>query len=151
MATRDDQRLMIAIMLAIAILAAVAITLCVPRPALAHDHDRPDLNGWMMKLMSKRSHCCSGSDADAVEWRTTEIDQCKITGEYNMTDGAPEENKTGHYCVYMDRQWWLVPDIAVLDGEPNLDGRALVWGYPTKTDDVLLDFYIRCFLPGAGT
>lgn len=98
-------------------------------PAQAHDHNRPNLNEWYRGLASARGPCCDGSDVAHVEdphW--------KIVGDY----------ATGkqHYEVFLESEWRVVPDEAVLPG-PNLDGRALVW--PIKGWGGLT---IRCFMPG---
>jgi hypothetical protein len=117
--------------------------------ARAHDHDRPDLNEWMSKLESPRSTCCSGDDAQAVDWRGKADGDCKVTSGNGNVEYA-EQNAKGNYCVLVDGQWWLVPEVAVLT-EGNRDGRALLWYYPTKgTDGNAIDLWIRCFLPGPG-
>lgn len=96
-------------------------------PALAHDHARPELNGWFESLRSaKGGPCCDGSDAkriDDVDWET----------------------RDGHYRVRLDGQWVDVPDGAVVEG-PNREGPAMVWPYYLngKLDG------IRCFMPGSG-
>lgn len=94
--------------------------------AVAHDQNRPHLDGWYKGLASGRGPCCDGSDAthlSDVDW----------------------ESKAGNYRVRIDGQWHDVPPEAVLPG-PNLDGRTLVW--PIKGWGGLT---IRCFMPGSMT
>lgn len=100
--------------------------------ARAHDHQRPELNGWYRGLKSARGSCCDGPGVDAVH---LEDPQWKIVGDY----------ATGkqHYEVLIEAQWLVVPDDAVLPG-PNRDGRTLVW--PTWQDGRRT---VRCFMPGS--
>lgn len=93
--------------------------------ALGHDHNRPELNEWMMGLHAKNSTwCCDGSDTDAIEdWETS--------GD--------------HYRVKFRGQWFDVPEGAVVEG-PNRSGTALLWmnkGY--------MGVSVRCFMPGSLT
>ncbi len=95
-------------------------------PAFAHDHDRPELNGWFDRLASGKGLCCSFADGFAVadpDWET----------------------KGGHYRVRLDGDWIDVPDDAVIT-EPNRAGRPMVWPmkYPSGIS-------IRCFMPGSMT
>lgn len=103
------------------LLALVVLTY----PALAHDHNRPDLDDWYMNLRSGKGPCCGGPQVDAT-----------------TLDGEDWETKAGHYRVRIDGEWIDVPDDAVLN-EPNKDGRALVW--PSWADGKRT---IRCFMPG---
>ncbi len=94
------------------------------RMCWAHDHARPELNGWFMGLQSKgKSPCCDGSDAKHLE----DVDW---------------DFKDGHYRVRLDDQWVSVPDEAVVDG-PNRAGTALVWPYYINGAPV-----VRCFMAG---
>lgn len=111
----------------ISLILVIVLLLIAHSYASAHDHARPDLDGWFKSLQSRgKSPCCDGSDATSLEdpdWDT----------------------KDGHYRVRLEGQWVDVPDPAVIDG-PNRDGRAMVWpmhmnGYPA----------VRCFLPGSMT
>ncbi|TPQ36902.1 hypothetical protein C2U70_11855 [Bradyrhizobium guangdongense] len=104
----------------------------------AHDHNRPDLNDWFMKLQSGKGPCCDGTDAVSLE--------------------DPDwEAKGSHYRVRVPRYgyvpngqqqeliWVDVPAEAVIS-EPNRAGRTLVWpvyGY--------MGVSIRCFMPGSMT
>ena len=92
-------------------------------PALAHDHDHPELNEWMKGLYSGKGVCCSGHDATV------------------LTD-SDWESRAGRYRVRIDGEWVDVPPDAVVDA-PNMDGRTLVW--PTRG---YLGVTIRCFMPG---
>lgn len=106
--------------IALAILLASSV-------ALAHDHNRPELDGWFMGLHSKAGvSCCSGSDA----WRVDDPDW---------------ESRDGHYRVRIDGDWIDVPDSAVIDG-PNKAGPTLVWPYYQDGRPA-----VRCFLPGSMT
>lgn len=100
--------------------------LCVFGTALAHDHSRPDLDGWFKSLRSKGGiPCCDGSDALSVEdpdWRSQD----------------------GKYQVRLNGEWRDVPDEAVVT-EPNKFGRTKVW--PVTYEDGAV--VIRCFMPGA--
>lgn len=103
-----------------------AALLCAAVPSAAHDHSRPDLNGWFKSLQSKKGPCCDGSD-------------------YKRVENPDWEAKGGKYRVRLKGQWVDVPDEAVLS-EPNKVGPPLVWPveYPSGIQ-------IRCFLPGAMT
>jgi hypothetical protein len=97
--------------------------------AFAHDHNRPELDGWFKALSSSRGPCCDGSEAlrlEDVDWDT----------------------KDGHYRVRIDGEWVDVPDNAVLDG-PNRAGYTAVWPYQTRELDGTVKTQIRCFLRGA--
>lgn len=76
------------------------------RPAFAHDHNRPELNEWMMGLHAKNSTwCCDGNDTDAIEdWET----------------------RDDHYRVKFRGEWFEVPDSAIVEG-PNKSGAPLLW------------------------
>jgi len=94
--------------------------------AMAHDANRPELNGWFDKLASGKGLCCSFADGTAVadpDW----------------------DSKDGHYRVRLPEGWIDVPDDAVIN-EPNRDGRTMVW--PTHG---YLGVDIRCFMPGSMT
>lgn len=91
----------------------------------AHDHNRPELNGWFRSLQSQGLNiCCDGSDAKSIE--------------------DPDwENDAGHYRVRLEGKWFDVPDTAVVT-VPNKYGRALVWPIYQNGRPIL----IRCFMPG---
>lgn len=86
---------------------------------------------WFDGLRSGRGPCCSDADGTAI----ANADWDSLNGHYRVRipsspGGAPE--------------WVDVPAEAVL-GEPNKDGRTIVWpvyGYSGVS--------IRCFIAGAG-
>lgn len=122
-------RMLLAGLAALALLALLFLAV----KASAHDPAHPELDGWYMGLKSSRGHmlCCDGRDATHladVDW----------------------DSDKGHYRVKLEGTWYDVPDDAVIDDEPNRDGRALVWAYPVWVGDKK-SFGIRCFMPGAGT
>lgn len=95
---------------------------------LAHDHKRPELNGWFMGLKSNAgSPCCDGSDATSL-------------------DDPDWESKDGHYRVKLEGEWVDVPDSAVVQG-PNRAGPAMVWPYYLNGGMR----GVRCFMPGTMT
>jgi len=143
---------MIAIMLAIAILAAVAITLCVPRPTLARDDGThgdmsPQMKEWFNDLASGKGLCCSFADGfsiNDVDWDSVTVCDDKLP-----PGGAGNNQQTGcigHYRVYLHGEWIVIPESAVIAG-PNKFGPAVVWPYMDSDGAT----QIRCFLPGAGT
>lgn len=107
--------------------AVFAALLVLAAPALAHDHGRPNLDGWYQSLRSPAgSSCCDGPEVDAV----------------HLAD-ADWESNAGRYRVRIDGQWVDVPPDAVLT-VPNRDGRTLVW--PTWDNGKRT---VRCFMPGS--
>jgi hypothetical protein len=111
------------------------LLLATATPAAAHDHARPELDGWYAGLHNRHTiPCCDGSDAARVEdadWDTA----CTINNEHGII-------QTCHYRVRLEGQWVDVPDEAVVDG-PNKDGRTLVWPYFINGMPA-----VRCFMPG---
>jgi hypothetical protein len=104
-------------------------------PAVARDLDgrftNSPLHGWFESLRSGKGPCCSDADGRAlsdVDW----------------------ESKDGHYRVYIDGEWWNVPDDAVIR-EPNLAGRTMVWPVYYSPEGGPLRIEIRCFMPGSMT
>ena len=105
----------------------------------AHDHSRPQLNDWYAAQQNGNGiSCCDGQEATRianVDWQSA----CN-------QDGC-------HYQVFIEKQWWDVPEWAVVQG-PNLDGETLVWPIyywkDGKPENGLSSVFIRCFLPGAG-
>jgi hypothetical protein len=77
--------------------------------AHAHDHSRPELNRWFEGLKSGKGPCCSGADGTAIS-------------------DADWEMRDGHYRVRIHRQWWDVPEQAVIK-EPNRARRR--WSGPS--------------------
>ena len=74
------------------VLALIVLLFLIPIGRLsAHDHNRPDLNGWFKSLKSPgHGYCCDGSDALSI----------------NDPDW---ENNGGHYRVKLEGQWIDVP------------------------------------------
>jgi hypothetical protein len=97
--------------------------------AHAHDHSRPELNSWFEGLKSGKGPCCSGADGTALS-------------------DADWEVRDGHYRVRIQRQWWDVPEQAVIK-EPNRAGRTMDWPFHDWTLGKPLRIDIRCFMPGA--
>lgn len=100
----------------------IALLCLVAYPVFAHDHNRPELNGWLKSLHSKgKVWCCDGNDTDTIEdWDT----------------------KGGKFRVKWQGQWYTVPDDALVEG-PNKGGGPLLWmskGY--------MGVSVRCFMPG---
>lgn len=95
--------------------------------------DRPDLDGWFMKLKSPGGGLC-----------------CDLTEAKKIAD--PDwDTQDGHFRVFLEGKWWVVPDDSVVPG-PNRYGPALVW--PLEYGDSKGNMQmigIRCFMPGAGT
>lgn len=89
------------------------------------------LKEWFDNLKSKKGPCCSDADGTAVK-------------------DADWESKGGKYRVFLENQWWDVPDEAVIT-EPNRAGRTMVWPIPYRDGDVLRKMDIRCFMPGSMT
>lgn len=118
------------LVVAVIVLGALAIML---RHALAHDHDRPDLNEWYKSLHSRSGKwCCNEADAKNAESWTT---------------------KDGRYIVTIEGRVTDVPDGAIIDGA-NYAGQAKVWYYMKRNGSELSDpvvAEIRCFMPGSMT
>lgn len=94
-----------------------------------HDDGRfanSPLKTWFNQLKSSKGLCCDFADGIIVrdvDWDT----------------------KDGSYRVYLNGQWIVVPDAAVVT-EPNKFGPAVVWPY----EDTSGVTQIRCFIPGSG-
>lgn len=116
---------------AVNVLALIILVGILVGRVLAHDHDRPELDGWFNHLASGKGLCCSVADGYVI-------------------DDADWESKGGHYRVQIQNkalpgnpmEWVEVPDDAVIT-EPNKAGHTMVWpiyGYQGAT--------VRCFMPG---
>lgn len=122
-------------------------------PALAHMHDHADLDSWFQGLASHGgAPCCDNSEAkmlQAADWMTSDQAQGRFKCEITQTG---QDNEKGHYCVKIDKTWWLVPDRALIDG-PNLAGNAMEWHveYGQSDGSDKPNIFIRCFMPGAET
>src|ERR1700747_959735 len=98
----------------ISVAFVVVVVLLAPRglplsPAVARDLDgrfaNSPLHNWFESLRSGKGPCCSDADGRAlsdVDWET----------------------KDGHYRVFIEGEWWDVPDEAVIK-EPNRAGRTM--------------------------
>jgi hypothetical protein len=97
----------------------------------AHDHDKPELNGWYPTLKNQRGGpCCDGSDFHGENPTATALDDVEWT------------NDSGHFKVLLEGKWLDVPPDAVVV-QPNRDGRAIVWFGHANGEP-----FVRCFLPG---
>lgn len=87
----------------------------------------PEIKQWFNTLTNQKGGlCCSMADGFSVD--------------------DPQWDRNGdHYRVFLDGQWFDVPEQAVVSGG-NRIGRAIVW--PVKSEGVT---FIRCFMPGAET
>ena len=117
-------------------MAAITVVTMIALPfwhfaAHAHDHSRPELNSWFEGLKSGKGPCCSGADGTALS-------------------DADWEVRDGHYRVRIHRQWWDVPEQAVIK-EPNRANQTMVWPAYEWTVGKPLRIDIRCFMPGAMT
>jgi len=119
-----------AIRIFLAVIALIVLVMAVfhHRPVRAHDHSRPDLDGWFKSLRNKNTvPCCDGSDA----MRLSDVDW---------------DAKDGHYRVRLEGEWVDVPDTAVIES-PNRAGQTMVWPY--YLNGGLRG--VRCFMPGSMT
>jgi hypothetical protein len=120
-------------------LVLFSIALAMAGTAFAHDHSRPELDAWYATLQNANGvSCCDSGDATRIQdadW------QSKCT-----------DNEC-HYQVFIDGQWWDVPDWAIVKG-PNKNGMTLVWPIfyfnDGKPENGISSIFIRCFMPGAG-
>jgi hypothetical protein len=113
-------------------------------PARAHDHSRPELNGWFQSLRSRKGICCDGDEAlhlRDIEWETQEKDGSHYRVRIPI-DGGAYQRALQHPNDAINTMWVDVPDDAVID-EPNRAGVALVWPVYSA-----LGASIRCFMPG---
>ena len=99
------------------------------------DWKNSPLHTWFEGLASKKGSCCSAADGQT------------------LTD-AQWDVKDNHYRVFLDRQWIVIADDAVVEG-PNRYGSAVVWpirrwAIDERTGRVGEEsMYICCFLPAA--
>lgn len=106
-------------------ICVAAAFVCVAVPALAHDHKRPELDGYFRSLRNTDgAYCCDGTDAISVDdpdWKT----------------------ENGHNSVKIDGAWVSVPNSALVT-QPNKYGPAVVWPGPTVNGEQT----VRCFMQG---
>ena len=60
-------------------------------------------------------------------------------------------NGTGRYRVFVQGEWIVVPDDALILS-PNKFGKAIVWIWPQEVVEWGMpdSSFIRCFMPGSG-
>jgi hypothetical protein len=120
------------------IVAVGSIALFPESPSYSHDDQRPDLKAWFQSLKSVSGvACCDDGEAEHAEaaW-----DMAR--GGYKVLLKNPQNpNESG--------SWFDVPDYAVVN-QPNLNGVAMVWWYPSYDEDGKMTPHVRCFIPGAG-
>jgi len=115
-----------------------AVALVPPKLAYTHDHQRMDLNAWFQSLKSKSgASCCDGGEAEHAE---AKWDMAK-SGYKVLLKNPTKPNEPG--------QWFDVPDVSIVE-QPNLNGIAMVWRYPSYGTDGKMTPVLRCFIPGAG-
>jgi hypothetical protein len=122
-------------------LVALATAICglalpgIPIAFAGGDWKNSPLRTWFEGLASKKGACCSAADGQT------------------LTD-AQWDVKDNQYRVFLDHQWIVIPDDAVVKGQ-NKYGSAVVWPIRTwaideRTGRVGEEYiYIRCFLPAA--
>jgi hypothetical protein len=104
--------------------------------AFAHDKSHPitpEQKSWFNTLKSGRGPCCADADG-------------------NVLQDNDWDSKDGHYRVFIQGEWTVVPDDAVVQ-QPNLYGPTMVWGYPVWNGmgGGKMRFQIHCFMPGMMT
>ena len=88
---------------------------------------------WFESLQNKLGrYCCAGADGHPLD-----------DGEWDIKDN--------NYRVFLQGEWTVVPDDAVILG-PNKFGKAIVWVWPREAAswDGPVSNFIRCFIPGSG-
>lgn len=84
---------------------------------------------WFEKQKSSHGYCCSMADGMPAEWDLKD-------GHYRVLDVVSSDQPT----------WRDVPEDALIRGEPNLAGTAVVWYMPSKDAEGRRG--IRCFIAG---
>lgn len=115
------------------------LVLCVGVRSDARDRGQyansdPAIKQWFETLHSENGPCCSDADGSALS----------DTDWEGVNDPARPQV---HFRVYIEKQWWDVPDSAVIK-EPNRVGRTMVWPIYLNEGSTI-DITIRCFIPGA--
>ena len=112
------------------LLAAAVVLIRDPTGKWANDPLQP----WFQSLRSKNGmYCCARADGhplDESEW----------------------DIKDNHYRVFVEGEWAVVPDDAVISGS-NKFGKAIVWlqDYADlASGEIQTITRIRCFIPGSG-
>ena len=107
------------------LLAAAVILIRDPTGKWAGDPLQP----WFESLRNKLGlYCCAEADG-------------------HVLDDSEWDTKDNNYRVFLQGEWTVVPDDAVLSG-PNKFGKAIVWFRDPW--GVTPNTHIQCFLPGSG-
>jgi hypothetical protein len=107
------------------LLAAAVILIRDPTGKWAGDPLQP----WFESLRNKLGlYCCAEADGHPLD-----------DGEWDTKDN--------NYRVFVQGEWTVVPDDAVLSG-PNKFGKAIVWF--RNPWGVTPNTHIQCFIPGSG-
>ncbi len=122
--------------LGLILIAIVVCLLFLWTVAFAHDKNHPitsEQRSWFNSLSSGKGPCCADADG-------------------NVLQDNDWDTKDGHYRVFIEGEWTVVPDDAVVQ-QPNLYGPTMVWGYPVWNGmgGGKLRFQIQCFMPGSMT
>lgn len=120
----------------ISVLVAFVILIVSCVVLLAHDKKHPitpEQRSWFNGLSSGKGPCCADADG-------------------NVLQDNDWDTKDGHYRVFIDGEWNVVPDDAVVR-QPNMYGPTMVWGYPVWNGmgGGKMRFQIQCFMPGIMT
>jgi hypothetical protein len=111
-------------------LAAALILVRDPTGKWAGDPLQP----WFESLRNKLGlYCCAEADGHPLD-----------DGEWDMKDN--------NYRVFIQGEWIVVPDDAVLSG-PNKFGKAMVWlrnDARVASGEIHNITRIQCFIPGSG-
>jgi hypothetical protein len=113
------------------LLAAAVILIRDPTGKWADDPLQP----WFQSLQNKDGlYCCALADGHPLD-----------DGEWDIKDD--------HYRVFIEGEWIVVPDDAVISG-PNRFGKAIVWlrlnANSFASGEIHNITRIRCFIPGSG-
>lgn len=108
----------------IAVILWLAVSAALARDSGQFSQTDPSIKQWFNALGNKQGgQCCSFADGFSL-------------------DDPQWDEQDGHYRVYLDGGWIVVPDDRLVTS-PNKIGRAVVWPY--AEDGVTK---IRCFMPG---
>ena len=112
------------------LLAAAVILIRDPTGKWAGD----PLEHWFQSLQTKNGlYCCARADGHPLD-----------DGEWDTKDN--------HYRVFIQGEWTVVPDDAVIS-VPNKFGKAIVWlrdHADIASGEIETITRIRCFIPGSG-
>jgi hypothetical protein len=109
------------------LLAAAVILVRDPTGKWAGDPLQP----WFESLRNKTGqYCCTRADGHPLD-----------EGEWDI--------KQNSYRVFLEGEWTVVPDDAVILG-PNKLGKAIVWVWPPEIRGADVSKQILCFIPVSG-